>query len=184
MLTRPGATLSHVLPSRRVHHSETWVTLPSFSTHLVCQYLPELAGLDPAVVAAASMTCRPDRTGSYYASGADRSETTAAAAAVSPTPAAIQRFLRLGLTGPPRIVFWSRCRLRFTVSVDGSGPAVAAPDLDSGAVDHSGAAHSSARIAYERPSSHPLVRWRESFTVCCSRRIPTRSISRHEGSLS
>lgn len=54
----------------------------------------------------------------------------------------------------------------------------------SGAVHHSGAGHSLARSAYERPSSHPLVRWRESLTVCCSRRIPTRSISRHEASLS
>ena len=32
------------------------------------------------------------------------------------------------------------------------------------------------------PSSHSPERWSDSRTVCCSRRIPTRSISRHEGS--
>src|SRR4051812_16384708 len=109
-LTRPGAALIHVRPSRRIHVSVTMVTVPVVRASLVCQYVPEVAGLDSAEVAAASMTCRPDRTGRLAVPGVDRSETTTAAAAVamSPAPATIQRFLRRGLAAPPRMTFWSR----------------------------------------------------------------------------
>ena len=44
--------------------------------------------------------------------------------------------------------------------------------------------HSSASIAYIIPSSHSPFRCRESCLACCSRRMPSRSISRHDATLS
>src|SRR5581483_1702184 len=119
LLILPASRLIQVSPSGLVQPTLVCRIFPSGETFtvLICQYVPELAGLDCAVVAAASRTCWPDSRDCAggllgVALGAVTAEviTTApaAAAAVRPSPAASTPVLRLRAGG--RIACCSRRR--------------------------------------------------------------------------